>query len=200
MTQRPYRIAVAGTHSTGKSTFLEELRCEFERRGVGVAYVHDSALKAQQLGFPILADHTFESTAWLVARAIELETVATLTAEVILVDRPVPDALGYLLAALRHTNRSMDPSRLSRLEQICAAWSLEYHLVFLTVMDAHVPLGEGRDRDETFRQLAACEVTNVVNRYIPGRRLLYSGERQQAIAEAVAAYDRYRNGHHVNAE
>jgi AAA domain len=188
---RPYRIAVAGTHSTGKSTFLGVLRNEFEARGVVARYVHDSAAKARELGFPILSEHTFESTAWLVAHAIELETEATLMAEVILIDRPVPDALGYLLAALEHTDRELAPGRLDRLEAICRAWSAEYDLVFLTVLDPNMPLGEGRDDDAIFRRLAGAKVASVVDRYIPHRRLLHNGERAEAVAAAVEAYEAY---------
>jgi hypothetical protein len=189
---RPYRIAVAGTHSTGKSTFLGVLQNEFEARGVVAKYVHDSAAKARELGFPILSQHTFESTAWLMAHAIELETQATLAAEVILVDRPVPDALGYLLAALEHTDRELEPGRLNRLESICRAWSAEYDLVFLTVLDPDVPLGEGRDDDTVFRRLAGAKVAGVVDRYIPHRRLLHNGKRAEAVAAAVEAYGAYR--------
>ncbi|KAJ8137805.1 hypothetical protein OY671_008982, partial [Metschnikowia pulcherrima] len=91
------------------------------------------AVNAQDKGFPILAKHTFESTAWSMARAIESEAEATLSADVILVDRPVADALGYLQAALRHTSRSIAPARLEASERICAAWAPEYDLAFSTV-------------------------------------------------------------------
>lgn len=189
MRRPPFRIAVAGTHSTGKTTFLTRLKELFEQRGLGVAYVHDSAVNAQDKGFPILAEHTFESTAWLMARAIELETEATISADVILVDRPVADALGYLRAALRHTNRSISPSRMEALERICAAWSPEYDLAFLTVLDASVQLGEGRDGDALFRLRAAEEVTSVVDRFMPDRRLLPHGGADAALALATAAFD-----------
>lgn len=184
----PYRIAVAGTHSTGKSTFLGALQDKLVKQGVKVQYVHDSAAMAADLGFPILAEHTFESTAWLVAHAIDLETRASLAAEVILVDRPVPDALGYLLAALEHTGRELEPQRLDRLEQICRAWSGEYDLVFLTVLDDSVPLGEGRDGDAIFRRLCGEKVAQVVDRYIPDRHLLRNGDREDAIKIAIEAY------------
>jgi hypothetical protein len=195
VTRPSFRVAVAGTHSTGKSTFLAELRGEFERQGVSVAYVHDSALNAQQVGFPILADHTFESTAWLIGRAIELETAATLQAEVILIDRPVLDALGYLLAALAHTERKVDQKRLTRLEAMCAAWSPEYDLFFLTVLDPDMSIGAGRDGDHGFRRCAAEAVANVVERYVPERRLLLNGGRGGAIAAAIAAFEAYRDSY-----
>lgn len=188
MKRPPFRIAVAGTHSTGKTTFLTGLKELFEQRGLVVAYVHDSAVNAQDKGFPILAEHTFESTAWLMARAIELETEATISADVILVDRPVADALGYLRAALRHTNRSISPGRMEALERICAAWSPEYDLAFLTVLDPSVQLGEGRDEDARFRMRAAEEVACVVDRFMPDRRLLCYGGADAALAFATTAF------------
>lgn len=189
MRRPPFRIAVAGTHSTGKTTFLKRLKELFEKRGLVVAYVHDSAVNAQDKGFPILAKHTFESTAWLMARAIELEAEATLSADVILVDRPVADALGYLQAALLHTSRSIAPARLEALERICAAWAPEYDLVFLTVLDPSVELGEGRDGDAFFRARAAEEVTRIVDKFMPDRHLLLHGGAEAALAFAITAFD-----------
>jgi len=189
VTRVPFRIAVAGTHSTGKTTFLKALQVEFEQRGHRVTYVHDSAVHARELGFPILADHTFESTAWLMARAIELETAASLSSDVILVDRPVADALGYLRAALLHSGRSIASQRMAALEGICEAWAVEYDLVFMTVMDASVPLGEGRDGDQLFRERAASEVAQVIDRFMPERHLLAHGGAEQAIGLALAAFE-----------
>jgi hypothetical protein len=193
LSRRSYRIAVAGTHSTGKTTFLEMLRREFERRGEVVAYVHESALNARKLGFPILADHTFESTVWLIARAMELEAVATLEADVILVDRPVLDAIGYLLAALEHTGRVIGPDRLERLEAICAAWAPEYDLVFLTLLNPFVSVGEGRDGDPCFRLRAADAVAAVVNRHIPSRHLLPFGGAAEALSIALRSFESSRD-------
>jgi len=187
-----FRIAVAGTHSTGKTTFLTQMKDLFKQRGLAVAYVHDSAINARDKGFPILADHTFESTAWLMARAIELETEATISADVILVDRPVADALGYLHAALLHTSRSITAARIRALEGICEAWCPEYDLVFLTVLDPSVELGEGRDGDVLFRARAAKEVTRVVDRFMADRHLLRHGETDAALAFAIAAFDNHR--------
>lgn len=185
----PFRIAVAGTHSTGKTTFLTRLKELFEQRALVVAYVHDSAVNAQDKGFPILAEHTFESTAWLIARAIQLEMEAALTADVILVDRPVPDALGYLQAALLHTSRSIASARLEALERICAAWAPEYDLAFLTVLDPSVELGEGRDGDALFRARAAEEVTRIVDRFMPQRHLLHHGAAEAALTLAISSFD-----------
>ena len=67
----PYcKVAVAGAHSTGKSTFSRRLQSELLERGVDVACAHTSANRAKALGFPILAEHTFHSTVWIMAETI----------------------------------------------------------------------------------------------------------------------------------
>jgi len=93
-------IAVAGTHSTGKSTFLGAVRSALEKEGMVVGSVSDKASDCRSAGFEILHKHTFESTLWIMSSVIQGELEAGLSADVVLVDRPVPDALGYLEAAL----------------------------------------------------------------------------------------------------
>lgn len=193
MSSRPCKIAVAGTHSTGKTTFLLRLRDELVGRGFMPAYVHDSALNARDLGFPILRDHTFESTAWIMAEAIRLETVASLSADVILVDRPVPDALGYLAAALEVTSRRLPDGRLDRLEAICGAWMKEYDLVFVTELDGTIPIGPGRDDDEEFRVAAGVAVARILDRLAPDATPLRAHDVDAGIALATAFAERHRN-------
>jgi len=178
---RPLKIAVAGTHSTGKSTFVQALKARLQQDDRVVVDVHDSAVDARDLGFKILADHTFESTAWMIAQAIRLETQASLTAEVIIVDRPVPDALGYLLAALRHQERTLEPGCYERLEAICRAWVGEYDMVFVTELDASVPIGPGRPADQIFRERTAAAVTEIVREMVPNPIVLPFGGTDRAI-------------------
>ncbi len=188
---RPFKIAVAGTHSTGKSTFVAALLRALKQAGFVAEGVHDSAADARALGFPILADHTFESTAWLMSQAIRLETEASLRADVIVVDRPVPDALGYMRAALRYQSRTLAPGRLERLEDICRTWVGEYDLIFVTVLDEQVPVGPGRPDDEMFRRLAATCVADVFEDMAPHAIPLRHGEADQAVGVCMAAIRRH---------
>ncbi len=184
MTHVP-KIAVAGTHSTGKTTFMKDLKRRLTDTGLNVAYVHDSAAEALAAGFPILRNHTFESTAWLIAHAIRLETAAALSADVILIDRPVPDAYGYLIAALRTTNRSIDQDRLGCLEAICKAWVNEYDLIFATKLDVSIPVGPGRDGDQVFRVAAGEAVAEVLAKLAPDHHVLTSANLEQSIDLAM---------------
>lgn len=192
MSGHPYKIAVAGTHSTGKSSFLIRLEEALKSRGVRVEHVHSGAVDAAAHGLPILTGHTFDSTAWIMAETMQSEALAALRAEVILIDRPTPDALGYLLAALRHTGGTLEPGRYARLEAICSAWAGEYDLVFLTRIDPAIPLGPGRDQDLVFRLEAANAVREIVDKLLPERQMLDSTSIDGSVEFAVNAFERWR--------
>lgn len=146
-----YFIGVAGTHSTGKSTFIDELKARAMERGITVEIISDLASRCQHLGFKILLDHTFESTLWIICSVIRAELEAELKADLVLVDRPVPDALGYLEAALETKGRSITEEQREYLYGLARSHTPRYSLLFKTELDASIPLGEGRDTNEEYR-------------------------------------------------
>ncbi len=166
------RIAVAGTHSTGKSTFLTALADDLTAGGLRVGCVADVASKAKDLGLPILRDHVYESTLWIMAECMRQEMEAALRADVVLVDRPVFDALGYLLAALQATGRHVDARRLEELRAIAVAHASYYDWVAVTVLDERVALGDDRDPDRTFRRVAAEKVDGVARGVVTAAKRL----------------------------
>lgn len=173
---------------------MGRLENELSSRGFIPQYVHDSAVNARDLGFPILRDHTFESTAWMMAEAIRLETVASLTADVILVDRPVPDALGYLLAALSVTDRTLETSKLKCLDAIAASWVSEYDLIFVTELDKSIPIGPGRDNDERFRVAAGQAIASLLARIAPDHVIVRAAGADEALRIAIDTAERHRSG------
>ena len=168
MKRPPIKIGIAGTHSTGKSTFLAALASLLEGRGLKIGRINDLARRARDLGFPILTGHTYESTLWIMAECMRKEAEASLTCDVILVDRPVLDALGYLQAALEVTGRSVRPGRLDELKAIARAHTADYDLLVVTSLDHDVPLGEGRDQDLMFRNAAAKHIDALMLDLAPG--------------------------------
>jgi GTPase SAR1 family protein len=60
--ERPVTIAVAGTHSTGKTTFIARLAHELRRDKITVAHVADLGEDAMSLGLPLLDNHAWAST------------------------------------------------------------------------------------------------------------------------------------------
>lgn len=177
------RIAVAGTHSTGKSTFLAELGRRLEGHGLRVGRVADVASKASGLGFPILRDHVYESTLWIIAEGLRQEMEEALRSEVVLVDRPVFDAVGYLQAALDATQRT--ESRLAELATIAEVHSPYYDWVGVTVLDEAMPLGPDRDPDLSFRAGAAKHIEELVERFAPGAVRVERERKAELLDQAV---------------
>lgn len=126
------------------------------------------------------------------AETMQLEAVAALHSEVILVDRPVPDALGYLVAALRHTGRELEPDRYERLEKVCAAWAGEYDLLFLTRIDPTIGLGPSRDENSDFRLGAATAMAEIIDRLFPNRCILTIGGVDAALSLALERINVWR--------
>ena len=180
------KVAVTGAHSTGKSTFVSRLQNELLERGVPAACVHTSASRARECGFPILRDHNFESTAWIIAETIKNEMLGALHSNVVLVDRPVLDALGYFVAALSSTGRIGDTIRRDRLDRLCASWVGEYDLIIVTEIDPSVGLGPDRDTDSEFRVAAGKAIKEVAERMTPNFLLLRRGQEEGVIELAVS--------------
>lgn len=148
----PKFIAFTGTHSTGKTTFVEKLRDIAEKRELRVGKVQDCASECASAGFSILKDHTFSSTLWIMATVIREEQHEGLNADLVIVDRPVSDAIGYLEAALAATGRDVPTEDRNYLYALAKLHSPRYDLLFKTVLDESVPLGPGRDPDLAYRK------------------------------------------------
>ena len=129
MNRYPIKIAVAGTHSTGKTTFLDGLEAALKTYRLRIGRIGGLALRARQLGFPILTEHTFESTLWLMAECLRQEAENSLSCDIILIDRPLLDTLAYLRAALEMSQRSLRPGRLEELTTIAPAHTNDYDLL-----------------------------------------------------------------------
>lgn len=152
------KIAITGTHSTGKSTFIERLRTDL--RGARVQVIGNLATEAREHGFPILRDHTFSSTLWMMTRGISLEQEAGLDHDLVVADRPVMEPIAYLYAALKTQSRSITPEQEACLHAIAQSYSFTYRLIIKTVVDTSLPISaeKERDHDQDFRLLADQEI------------------------------------------
>jgi hypothetical protein len=163
--ERPVVIGVLGTHSTGKSTFVARLAHELRLQNFQIATVADLGEQAQRMGLPILYNHTWASTLWIITRGISNELEAWLRADVVLVDRAVPDALGYYHAALEYRHEQPSRTELGYLEGLVRGHCTRYDLLFRTVLDTGIPLGgaKNRDNDSHFRSLADHHIARVLD-------------------------------------
>ncbi|MCW0370801.1 ATP-binding protein [Xanthomonas sacchari] len=145
-------IAITGTHSTGKSTFVDKF-CNIARaRGLTVGTVKDNASECARKGFGILKSHTFQSTLWIMATVIREEQYEGLGADLVIVDRPVSDAIAYLEAALAATEREIPAADREYLYALAKLHAPRYDLVFKSVLDESINLGPGRDPDLEYRK------------------------------------------------
>lgn len=185
--EQPITIGIMGAHSTGKSTFLARIAHELRLRKIAVATLADLGEQAQRLGIPILQNHTWASTQWFITRGISNEIEAWCHAEVVLVDRAVPDALGYYFAALHYRNQTPDPDRTEWLAELVRVHSGNYTLLFRTTLDPALPLGtdKPRDSDQLFRQLADHHVGRVTDHLGIPCRALTTRDHDRAITDTV---------------
>lgn len=175
------RIAITGTHSTGKSSFLDALQQRLGAVGLTSARVDDLARTARDVGFPILRDHTFASTLWIMSEGLRRELEVLLSAPIVLIDRPLIDALGYLNAALETRKDSIAASERAVLESLVAAYTPLYDVLIITELDTSIPLGPDRDDDEVFRRLAGDHIRQLVTNSKMPHLVLRSSNREEMI-------------------
>ncbi|GJL52527.1 MAG: hypothetical protein NPIRA01_37540 [Nitrospirales bacterium] len=166
------KLGIAGTHSTGKSTLITQLGTTLTERGFRVKCVSDLATEASNTGFPILQNHTFESTLWIMSRGISCELEASLQADVVLVDRPIMDAMAYLLAALNHRGCKLSPDESKYLFDLAQHHARTYAIICKTVLDSKIPLGAGRDQDLTFRAAVDGQFQSVFSKISVSPRIV----------------------------
>ncbi|WP_081159755.1 AAA family ATPase [Ensifer aridi] len=191
MSVRKVKVGIAGTHSTGKSTFLEQLDTLLSVEGVRIGRVGDLATAARGRGFPILTDHNFESTLWIMAEGMRQEAEAALYSEAILVDRPVFDALGYLYAALEISGRSLPDRQLEELRSIAVAHAGDYDVLVMTELDPGISLGEGRDKNEEFRIAAGNKIRAIAEEAALKPVILTSTNGYEVLDQVLASARRH---------
>ncbi|MET8905749.1 AAA family ATPase [Streptomyces sp. NPDC004538] len=183
----PLRIAVLGTHATGKTTLLKRIEMELRGHGLTVARTGRLGKRAAAAGLPKMQHHTAQSTEWIIAQGILDETnAAAQGADVVLVDRAAHDAIAYFEAAMAF--RSETPPRLERerLLTLAATQLPKYDLLFATVLDQSVPVDTSHDYDAAFRRLVDDRVHRLLaNDVIPHQRVT-SDPDSQAHAVDVA--------------
>ncbi|MCP3104499.1 ATP-binding protein [Myxococcus sp. K15C18031901] len=190
-------IGIAGTHSTGKSTFVETLQERISSQGFRAEKIGDLATNARSKGFPILRDHTFESTLWLMATGIQRELEALNSQpDVLFVDRPLPDALGYLFAALDHRAEMIRIEERRYLVDLARNHAQRYGIVFLTSPDQSMGIDKSkeRDHDEAFRMNVARQMPKVFMELGINTRTLTFRNRGQVLDETVAEILGHLNG------
>ena len=177
---QPLRIAVLGTHSTGKTTLLKRIEMEMRGHGLTVARTGQLGKRAAATGLPKMQHHTVQSTEWILAQGILDETSAAAQgAELILIDRAAHDAIAYFEAAFAF--RGETPTRLERerLLTLASTQLPKYDLLFATVLDPSVPVDTGHAYDADFRRLVDDRVHRLLaNDVIPHQKVTSDPDSQ----------------------
>ncbi|MNU92639.1 hypothetical protein D3C71_825630 [compost metagenome] len=145
-------IGVTGTHSTGKSTFCSDLRQLLEQQDIRVASIPSFGKLAQEQGIPLLTNHTYDSTMWFIDRTLEAQQAAIVDADVVLVDRPIIDAVAYWNAAVEYRGTSATTQEIDAVHAVMHDHCPTYTMLVATRLDISVPLGPDRDANPAFRQ------------------------------------------------
>ena len=154
MVTNPIRIGITGAHSTGKTTLLRRIEMELRAEGIRVARTGRLGKRAAGLGLPKMERHTAASTEWIIAQGIADEIAAAQTADVVLADRAVIDALAYWHAALEFRGETIDPGDEERLRLLAATQHAKYDLLLATVLDPAAPVLERQHPyDPRYREL-----------------------------------------------
>lgn len=184
----PITVGIVGTHSTGKSTLAKLLACHLSAAGARTALVSGVVHRAVTLGLPILHQHTASSTTWLMATGIAAEMEAGQNADIVVVDRAIPDAAAYWFAALESRGEHPDIASREYVQALCKLHSLHaYNYLIRTELDASVPLGDGRDTDTIFRSLVDAQLSSVLAELgMPWQTCTY-GDAERVVEEVGEA-------------
>lgn len=135
------KIAISGTHSTGKTTFLDAVRSAV---AVVLPTITKLAPEARDLGFPILKQHTFASTLWLMAAGIKYELGACLKSPVVL-DLPARDGSVRILECSAETPERKADSATKRMpRRDRPGYAFTYDVLIKTVVDESQPIANNK--------------------------------------------------------
>jgi hypothetical protein len=182
----PIVIGVAGTHSTGKSTFCSDLKASVELKGIRVATIPSFGALAVQKKIPLLTQHTYDSTMWFIERTLEAEQIARANAEVVLVDRPIIDAVAYWNAALAYRGSNAAAYELKVIDDLMLNHCSNCTTVIATKLDTSFVLGPGRDTDAGFRESVDTHLHKLLGRHSIQHRVLSPTVREALLAELTA--------------
>lgn len=175
---KPVLVGVTGTHSTGKSTFCDELKVTLECKGICVATIPSFGKLAVQQGIPLLTQHTYDSTMWFIDRTLEAQRTAVENAEVILVDRPIMDAVAYWNAAIEHRGTAAPAHQVDAISALLSRQLPDYTTIVATRLDSSIALGPGRDTDLAFRQSVDTHLHQLLSRFQIQHQMLFPHVRE----------------------
>ncbi len=183
---KSFKIAVSGAHSTGKTTFLNQLSEQLTTLGSNSIIVTDLAIRCP---LPILHNHTPESALWIVTTQIAEEIAAAHRFSIVLVDRPVIDAWAYLMAVLKRRTSFKTYPAFQTLESTIKTWLPTYDMILTTKIDQSISIenNKGRDLDPNYR-IAIGKEMELTYKYFQVSSRILSPSNTESELENILKY------------
>jgi len=154
------KIALTGSHGTGKTTLAYELTAELKKHGINATMCTEVARKCP---FPIHRKGNFQSQLWIFVTQIKDELEAEKDYEFVVCDRSVLDTYAYT----KYLLTSADTERLWAF----ARENLKtYDLLFKTpIIDSYIIEDGVRDTDKKFQQ----DIDAILNKFLNESKIPY---------------------------
>lgn len=152
------KIAILGTHSTGKTTLLNKLKVVLESLNHQVNVVPELA---RLCPFPINEETTMEAQEWIQEQQISQENQLYQPDKILLCDRSTLDNFAYFQRAGRLRNKDV-----SSWEQRAAYHMASYHFIFKTYKLELPATADGlRATDEEFRDEIDSSIHQLLDKH-----------------------------------
>lgn len=136
------RIAIIGTHSTGKTELVEKLERILRERGKDVRVIKEVARRCPH---PLNKQTTLQAQEWILKEHLK-EEEAKAGSEILISDRCLLDNYIYMLRRF--------PEKAERFLELVLENARFYDFIFKTTLDENKPVEEDgfRDPDPNFRK------------------------------------------------
>ena len=137
------KIAIIGTHSTGKSTLIEKLKSALKKTGKQILVVQEMA---RDCPLTINEKTNLKAQKWIMHNQIKKELAVDHTNKILITDRATIDNFAYLYRVADETTRKI-------YEKIAFDHSRTYDFIFKTKrLDIKAKADGVRATDENFRK------------------------------------------------
>jgi nicotinamide riboside kinase len=123
------RIAIIGTHCSGKTTICHELSSVFRKKNINIGVCEEVARKSWFVGRKIVQP---ESEVELLGMQVTEEMRAILNYDVVLCDRSVIDIVVYSRVFFSDKSNPKDLSMLKSIEAFTQSYVQTYDIIFKT--------------------------------------------------------------------
>jgi len=147
------KVAIIGTHFTGKTELADELYSFFKNIGKDVAIIKEVARKCP---LPVNKDAKFEAQAWILAQQLK-EEIEKSKHEILITDRSVIDNYAYSIWKF--------PEKARSLLHFVLEYANTYDYILKTVpRDVEIESDGFRDLDPDFRK----EIDKILTGFLHG--------------------------------